>query len=319
MLDFNQGPPDPHDPLRPPTWRWERARWLREGRRYARKGREDDFTLVARAYQAASLKANTASRRESLALRYPGLHQAYRLYCHVDHDMRWAVEGYLLGRAGPVEVGNYTGLSPEAVTWYERLFYNVVPRLKHDTYIVTGVMGREVHHGLMERDVPLLWKMIGYGFGHLVLREWVRPVRSHFVRSLDQVAAAESAAYADLLRRKALVSARTVPVYNNQVAIFEAWARTCELARAGGGADVESLLLNNIQASLSALPFVVGRQGPLDLPRLAYYDGQCVELRAHEQMEVAFGRETEAHRQALEWKYPEAAPAAPSPAPAPAP
>jgi hypothetical protein len=215
------------------------------------------------------------------------------------------VEGYLLGRARPEEVGDYTGIPAEAVMWFEKLFFNVVPRLRHETYIVTVVLGREVHHGLMERDVPLLWKMIGYAMGHRTLRQWVRPMRAQFVRSDDQVAPAEHAAYIEKLRHKVLVSAQTMPVYGNQPAVFEAWARVCEAARLGGDQADESLLLNNIQASLKALPFMVGRQGPVELPRLVHYDEQAVELRAHEQMEVALGQETQAHQQALGWKFPE--------------
>jgi hypothetical protein len=259
------------------------------------------------AYQTDETRARNEIDREALSYKYPGIFNARRLHERLDIDARWQLEGYLLGRASAEQTAVYTGIDPETVIWYERLFYNVLPHLEHDTYITSVVMGSSIHHGLLERDFALLWKMIGYGLGHVVLRDWIKPMGSPFVRDLDQAPGAETAVFDAKLRRKAIVAIHTIPVYNNQAIIFDAWQRSRELARQSGGQDATAMIVTNIQAALCALPLVVGKQGAMDLPKLAHYDEQSVELRAGEQMQIACGHETEAHRQALTWKFPETA------------
>src|SRR6516165_10565041 len=137
--------PHENDPFRPPDWRWERAKWLRVHGKYLRKDREDTFVRVAMAYQTDETRARNEIDREALSYKYPGIFNA-----------RWQLEGYLLGRASAEQTAVYTGIDPETVIWYERLFYNVLPHLEHDTYITSVVMGSSIHHGLLERDFALL-------------------------------------------------------------------------------------------------------------------------------------------------------------------
>lgn len=312
MPDILAYVPHPDDPERPPDWRWERARWLNAHRRHVRKQGEDPWILMARKFQADEARCHTPFDREALLRKYPGIYWAHELYRRRDHGSS-AVEGYLLGRAEPETIAGYCHSRDEIITWYEKLFFNVVPLLKHDTYIVNVVMGREVHFGLSDKNYGLFWKMYGYGLGHIALRTYVRPFLSQFVRSEDQVAGAEDADIGATIRRKTLVAVHTMPVYQNHLLIVEAYNRCKEIQRLGGeSAGTEALILSHCQAALCALPFVVGKGGPMDLPRLSYYDGQGVELRAREQLLVAMGHETEEHRRVVSWKYPEATEVAPT-------
>jgi hypothetical protein len=299
--------PSQHDPCKSPDWRWERARYLRETR-YVHNREDDAYTLAAKNFQALESYAKTERNRLALARKYPGIFWARHIHQDqndLQSDARWAIEAYLLSRATPKQIAEFCSTDVDTVIWYEKLFFNVWPYLKSDTYIVNVVMGRSVHHGITEREHDLFWKMVGYAFGHIYLRDFIRPIRPQLVRGDDQIDQATDGWVNRQLRKKAAVAIQTLPVYNNQGIILEAWNRAKEIAQLGGNNNVESQIVANVGAALGCLPFVVGRQGQLHLPTLAHYDSHGVELRAHEQMQVALGHETETHKKAITWKFPE--------------
>jgi hypothetical protein len=298
---------NPRDPNKQPNWRWERARWLREHRVGRRHG-DDAPTLVAKDFQLKEARCRSYLDFEALERKYPGIFWAQREYLQPDSLTRWAIEAYLLARTKLEDIADWCATTVEVIIWYEALFFNVLPYLRHDTYIVNVVMGRSVHHGLMERDFDLLWKMIGYAMGPIALREFIKPIKSTRIRDLDQLKPGFVDGINSQIARKMALAIQTIPVYNNQATIFELWSKSCELEKASGTGNSETLIANNIQAALCALPFKVGQlQTNKDLPRLAFYDEQAAELRADEIMEVAMGLETESHKEALTWKYPDGA------------
>jgi hypothetical protein len=302
------------DPFRQAEWRWEKARWLRENGMYARKGVEDAGVIMAKEYQAKEAACRNNSEREYLFRKYPGIYTAKEIFRRPEKTVRWMIEAYLLARATPTEIYDATSVKPETVIWYERLFYNVTPYLKHDSYISNVVIGTIIQHGIMERDFDGLWKLIGYAAGPTALREWLKILPEYRITDVDQFNGVCEAWYSRMMARKAFLAALTIPVYNNQMAIFESWARCKEVARQSGQ-DQESVIHANISMSLNSLPFSVGKGGPTHLPLLAAYDEGSVELRAHEQIEISMGFETEEHRKLLTMKFPEPKEVVPLPAP----
>src|SRR5262249_19381893 len=212
--------PSPRNPFVPPNWRWERARWLREKGRYVRRGQDDRFTLVARDYQVESNKARTASARERLSRRYPGIYWAYEIRESGLKAHRWALEAYLLARERPERIAQLLKTSAEVVLWYEKLFFNVRPHLRNEFYIVNTVFRDVVHHGLSERDYELLWKMVGYAMGPVALRHIMLPLQSIRVVAEDQFKPAVEAQIDAQTSRKMLIGVRTIPVAYNQPLIF---------------------------------------------------------------------------------------------------
>src|SRR5437588_7648533 len=93
--------PSPHDPFKPPDWRWERARWLREKGRYARKSADDKATALAKRFQAERDKATDDLDEARLAEKYPGIYYAVQIHDREDQDARWAIEARVLGRQDP--------------------------------------------------------------------------------------------------------------------------------------------------------------------------------------------------------------------------
>jgi hypothetical protein len=306
--------PNVDDPFHLSDWRWERARWLRENNKRAFRGTEDDYVRAAKEFQTREAACRTINEREALIKRFPSIYYAKEIHRRPEKVVRWMIEAYLLSKAETAYISEATAVSENTITWYEKLFYNVTPYLKSDSYIINVVIGTAIHHGAVERDFDMVWKLLAYAYGPLYLRDWLRVLPDQQVTDLDQVHGATESGFQRMLVRKSLLGAMTIPVYNNQAIIFEALARHKEIARQSGQ-EQESLMVNNVAMALGALPFCVGKGGPMDLPRLAYYDEQSVELRAHEQIEVAMGLENESHRKSMEWKFPESRDVIPMSAP----
>lgn len=294
--------PNAHDAFKQPDWRWERARWLRENGKFARYGCEDSGVVIAHQFQSKEAACRTAADRENLIAKYPGIHFAKEIHRRPDRTVRWAVEAYLLSGAARTDIAMWMATSVDTVLWYGKLFYDVAPYLNADSYIMNVVIGNQAIH---DRDIGTLWKVAGYTRGGLFLREMIRTMQVNHVTDVADLPKAWETWFAETLSRRAAVTMTTMPSYGNEVVILDARHRTRELAQDQDGATAESVIAANLSAALSAMPFSVGRERPTSIPALAKYDESPVELRAHEEMQIAMGFENESHRQMLTMKFPE--------------
>ena len=80
--------------------------------------------------------------REQLLIEDPGLYYAYMIYdnIHTDPEVRFMLEARLLSGQPADEIANALKTLPDAVKWYERLFFNVRPFLSHHDWIVKHVL-----------------------------------------------------------------------------------------------------------------------------------------------------------------------------------
>jgi hypothetical protein len=296
--------PNDHNPFKDPSWRWERARSLRENGKLARYGTEDPGVVMAHQFQIREAGCRTPADRENLMSKYPGIYFAKEIHRRPDQVIRWAMEGYLLGRALPRDIALWTATSDEVVIWYERLFFNVLPHLDADTYIMNVVIGGSVHQAIHERDIGTLWKLAGYTKGPVFLRAMLRTLQVNHITDVADIPRGWEEWFNEALNRKAALTMTSMSGHNNEATVFDSWHRTRELAKEQDGATAESAIAANLSAALGAMPFGVGN-GATDLPQLAKYNEGAVELRAHEMIEVAMGLENDNHRKALTWKYPE--------------
>jgi hypothetical protein len=297
--------PSPHDPFVPPNWRWERARQLRSSRSGNRHSGDDPFTKLARAYQSARAKCRTEADWRRLERKYPGVHYAWELH-EADSgrmDKRWSLEAFLLSRAKPEQIAHWLKISPDVVIWYEKLLFNVLPYLDHDIWIVQTVMRSAIHYGLTEREYDLLWKMIGFAMGPIALRHLILPLTPVWVADEDQLKGATEVQVDAQTLRKMLIGIRTVPVWNNQEIIFEAYNRAREIEKGMGRTpQSESLIIQNVQAALVSMSCRVGAPQPRE--QLAH-DRGAAELRVHEQMEMALTGRSPTSEQLENWKFPD--------------
>lgn len=283
-----------------------RAQWLRNSGKYARKSREDTETLVVKRYIAAKAACQNEMQLERLMYKMPGLFHAEQFHDREDLDIRWEVEARLLAREPFESIAKKIGTDVEVVMWYERVFFNVLEKIDNQSYIGQVAMGRSIHRGLFERDYDLLWKMLGYACGPLMVDSLVRrlgPLPQR-VDSEDQIDPMKKTLTGSVMAEKALVAAMTIPVSYNQNVILEHYTKMLEIEKnSGKGGDVTTLITNNIHAALTALPFSTERP-VVAAPQMSYYDDQSAELRADEMLAVGLGYDSPALRDAVKVTFP---------------
>jgi len=296
--------PAKNDPLRPPDWRWQRARWLRELNKNARKNREDAETVIIKRYQALKSQCESDLDYDRLKAKFPGVFHAEEFHGREDLDIRWEVEARLLAREPLEQIAAKLGAPVEIVFWYEKTFFNVLDRIDNRSYIISVAMGRSIHKGLFERDYDLLWKMLGYGLGpHVIDAVTSKLMNPQHVLSADQVDAALQQQTDSLVHTKGWIAMQTLPVSYNQATIMEFYLKMKEIQKNSGGGDVTNLITNNIHAALTSLPFSTERPA-VAAPQLGYYDEQGAELRADEMLAVGMGFDSPALREAVKVSFP---------------
>lgn len=294
-------PPSPHDPFKPPDWRWQRARWLREKGRYIRKTVDDGQTVLAKRFQTELDRVRDDLDESRLAEKYPGLYNAMRIFRREDMDTRWSLEARVLGRQDVEGIAHRCRTTPEVVRWYEALFFDVRNELEHSDYIVNVVMSRSVHMGVAERNYDLIWKLYAYAHGHIILNSQVTKFTNPtLITSEDQVDTVYTQGHRSITARKTHLSSLTLPVAYNQQIFMEAHAKLLDIEKnaAAGGAGVESLGTQNVHAMLTSLRFAVAVD-PVDVPQLGHYDGMSAEPRASELLAIALGKDSPRLHEAL--------------------
>ena len=163
----------PDCPTRPVDWRWLKAGLMLDlGLRGSRR-RDDGPTREARRYRAASRRCRDDAGRERLGARMPGIAGA----CAIrdgEPRLRWAVEARLLAGEPIDAVARKVGLRPEAVAWYETVFFHITDRLGSRGYVVHEVIGIRALRGPVAHEVDLLWKVFALFGGPEVLDALIR-------------------------------------------------------------------------------------------------------------------------------------------------
>lgn len=283
-------------PFRPPDWRWQKARLLREQNRRASRRRDDPWVATARAFQAAAARCPDDWALAALAEQYPALVDARQL---AEQDgvqsFRWELEARLLANDGPARIAERMVIPAATVVAYEALFFNVQDRLRHRSWVVHAVLGRSMHAGLNERQYDLLWKMFGY-FGGPHLIDFMVDTFGDAGKAAgpDKVRAWLENDQRESLARKAAVAARTIPVNSyTQPAILEIAQKYYEIEKAAGSAAGQSVVLGLLNDVMTSLSWSVGG-GTADRPvpaLAARVDGFAAELRVSEMYALSAGRE----------------------------
>lgn len=297
----------PSNPSRPADWRWERARYLREKSRLARLSRDDDFVRIARLFQIEKAKATTDYDTERLMDKFHGIYWANDIYSKPNNVVRWIIEALLVSCMPANEIAELCKTDSDVITWYEKLFFNVLPHLRQEAWIINVVMGASVHNGVTEREHDLLWKMIGYGLGPVFLMDFFRPIKTQRV-TVEQIDAAYDAWIRNQMHKRMAVAAQTIPIYGNHEIIFNTWNKIREIDKAegGSGAAGEATIVQNIHTAMISLPFTVGRDMPPELLGVKRFHDAGVELRPNEQLQLTSGEVSDL----TIWKFP--TPAAPA-------
>ena len=153
QIDFER-----YNPFRRPDWRHERV--LNMLGRMPNPGRctkkDDNWVRGLRSF-ILKYQNSEPDKRNQLAYENPGLYFAYLIFERTEEDFEVAfmIEARLLARQSNEEIATELDTIPEAIDWYEQLFFNVRPRLRAHDWVMKQVIvpaversaGRPDQHG----------------------------------------------------------------------------------------------------------------------------------------------------------------------------
>jgi hypothetical protein len=201
------------NPFAPLDRRWRQAAWLIDQGQPLSSAQFDPWVEQAVAYQTALHACQDEVAREHLAREMPDIDQALAVYQAKSPLLRWAVEARILAKESFDEIARKCNLLPETVEAYEALFFAVADKLGADTWVVCNVIGAKAFTGLTADDLDVLWKMIGFAFGPVMLDAFI-----HGNLGVDEPATAEeidqvlSQQTKSLLLRKEAIATHVLPV-----------------------------------------------------------------------------------------------------------
>jgi len=169
------------NPWRLPHWPWLRAMHIVEGGPGTTPRRDGQTRIwIKRAieFRTASDECRNDGQRLALAVDFPEIFWAHRLWQDNGQPTKWAIEAYILARASNREIAARNGCSVEIIEAYQQLFFNVREKLNHREYVLHTVIGESLHRGLTEDAYDVLWKLFGYFGGPHVVDALIAPVAS---------------------------------------------------------------------------------------------------------------------------------------------
>jgi len=289
------------NPRRAPHWRWLRAVQIDGGGRRASRAIDgpDGFIWIRRAVRLKRHFDAAGNRPEALyALieRDSDAFWAHSMWIEEKAPTRWAIEARVLAGETNEEIADRLGTSPEVIDAYVNLFFDVRGKMRHMDYVVNVIMADAVSRGLQERHYDLLWKLLGFHGGSLVLNAVInkftpinRPEKPENVSGFFQDFAIASMKY------KSALATLTVQVNTHtQLPLIESFAKFVEIERTTENANkAQTSIVENIGSMLTSLSFHVGTKLDSEPVKMVPFDNSAAELNNNEMIVVASGGKLE--------------------------
>jgi hypothetical protein len=159
-------------PFRKPDWRWQRAKQIVEAREPLSVRTDDAWTRKAAKY-LKKLAVYGGHQDIRLCRKMPDIAIAHQLSQQV--EIHWMTEARLLSQEPIADVAQHSGVDPAAIVAFEKLFFDVLDRLKCADYIAFACFGpKYIRHELTRDDKDILLRMFGY-FGGPIILDYVAP------------------------------------------------------------------------------------------------------------------------------------------------
>lgn len=306
-----------YNPHRQPDWRYQRV--LRMVDRYPTPGRctgrDDEWIRGMRNY-ILRWRASSEHERENLWYDNPALHYAFNIYeqMHGDEDPETAfmVESRILSNQPYAEIAEELGTIPEAIEWYEAIFFNVRDYLRCHDWIVRQVLTPAMMRGRRFRPSrgksddddwapPIVepfydWtiKFYAYFGGPLALEFMLTGFRRDInVTTREGLSQYLDQQWASQIRRRSAQAAGVFKVNNfNITELFALHARIMEIERgADSDEQKQSAIDKHISALLKGMPWAAGAAGRESIANtpLEALDDAAAELRDDELLLVSAG------------------------------
>lgn len=300
-------------PTRTPRWRFERVMKLTSRRPDNTVGRatarDDRYVRALKHYHLQYNSADaTDTAREQLRYDNPGLAYAYEIFSRRDEpncQVATMVEARILARMSDEEIAAAVAAFPDAIHWYEALFFNVRDRLDAHDWILNFVLrpaarGDSIKQGGDEvpvivdqfLDSTLLF-FAYYGGRHVVelAAGGLRPGSP--ASGSEDVAGFFDRAVADKLRAKSAMIMTKLPI--NRYNAMEMLTGYMALRNLEMSSQSEDAKRDGIQRAIAAMMeqinWAVGDAGAASVSGTAIekYDNASAELRSSELQQLAAG------------------------------
>ena len=310
-------PPDSHhlDPQRVPSWRSDRVMSLLSGgSRPRRVGRKDDEFVrgclqFLRKYQltvprgreevaASSTSLGHAPSAMRLFGRHFGPWCAHRIHDDADGEWRALWQARILARQTDAQIAASFGTKPEAIFWYEKLYFDVRDRLDRHDWVLETILGMSSARsttgdgGGSEARRDLIYQYFAYCGGSRPLDA----VLSGFTAGSPPAGSADVGAWFEsAYKHMVKVRAATVlpTLKSNKLSVrqlLELGLRVLDMDNtAGDHEQLRSALKSAVAALVNEVPRepAVRQKTSLTLPE-RQFEG-AIELRADEEMLIAAG------------------------------
>jgi hypothetical protein len=312
------------DPFRPPDWRWRRVLEICDppgGGGPRRSSWQDDIWVVKARYFLLRWRACTSDlERCDLYKKMPSLTMAYRLYERdADEPQALIVQARLLARQTPEVIAQGLGTFPEAIQWYEAIFFNVTPYLDNRDWINSQVLlpalasrrpfpltpvagpGAPPPPAPPLREPPVAQpfldgslKYLAYFGGALFVDLLIQGVPAgQPLASLGGLPAWLDQMQGLILRRRSLQAALQFDVNKyNVMQLFELHAKIIEVENSAEAGEARQTEVDrHVKAMIDSIPWAVGEGGRRVVAgtQLEKYDEGSMELRDDEVQAAARG------------------------------
>lgn len=291
-----------YNPLRSPSWRSDRVKKLLDQRPTVGKPdrvHDDDYI---KDYRNFRLKWETKNQtiQNRLFRNNPGLCYAYFIRHHQDQSWRALLEARILAREPDEYVAMELHTIPEAIHYYERLYFNIRERLHSRSCIIKTVLGPSAasaagyDESITDDMRHTTCKLFAYFGGSLVLDIMLSGFESGpFPQKVAKAHEFIDNAVKTTIQQRAAIAAKNFTVNKWTVMqlleIQQRFMQSDAEARAasgGAGADYQA----NIEKFFESLPLAIGRAAAEGRsPEALFYETTGVEPRVSEQLLLVNG------------------------------
>lgn len=321
--------------FRRPDWRFERVIELCD--RFPAPGRasrrDDRYVKAARSFLLRWRARDGDSEREELFWENPGLFYAFQIHERAGEEPEPAhfLQARLLARQTPAEVAACLSTCPEAVEWYEALFFNVTDRLDNRDWITKQVLLPAIlrNHGitpdpkgdeppvdpaaaaLFRKAAPVALpfldaslKLFAFFGGKYLVDVMITGFEAGKpLQSPEQMTQWFDAHWATTIRRRSHQAALQFEINKyNVMELFAIHTRIKEIEKAeDSDGRRRSLIETHTRALLDDLPWAAGEAAERSIAGtpLEPYDGYAAELRDDELLQTAAGATLPGLREAV--------------------
>lgn len=290
-------------PVRPVDWRWRRAVALFNSKRNPDRFEDDKYVQAAWKFSSLLNKIEDPWEYYAKCLSNQPLADAYEIYTQPEAKiMRWELEARILAQGDIGSISEMSNLSPKCIKWYESLFFNVIDRIKNNSWIMHFAIGKSAFFGASERDLDVMWKLYGYLYGSEKL-EWL--IYNKADPEVNKWAYNEITS--NLLRKNLHSSKIVAPNSWNQLQLLQMHQKEQELAAgtAGAASTGDGNVLDYFMRAMSTV--VTTGSNANNKNKLSWIDDDinAAEPRADEAMLIA-GGDTSILERLVGTKLPEA-------------